>query len=344
MIANNFKPRVAVLTVWLLLFHTACHQKRDHTATPARAFPTVNVRIETAELQPLTLSEEVVGTVRAKMHATLEAKQAGRIEKLAIKLGDKVRCGEMIAELEAGEIKARVEQAEASLEKAERDWKRAASLFDASSATRSERDAAESQLRAARGALAENRASLDQMRIVAPFDGVITKKWAETGDLATPGKPLLEIENPSVLQVDIDVPESFAGRIELNSRLAIVNDPDGNATGVVTEVSPAFDPVTRTRRAKLELQEGSFSSGQFVRVSIPTAERKAILLPKAAVVERGQLMMVFTMEQQHARMHLVKVRSHSDERIEILSGLGVGESVIVKGAEQLMDGQPVEVR
>ena len=331
-------------TVFLLPFLNGCDQNRDHTGTLARGLPTVTVRVEKAELQTLTLSEELVGTVRAKMHATLGAKQTGRIETFSIKLGDKVQRGEMIAELEAGEIKAHVEQAEASVEQAERDWKRVSSLFDAGSATRSERDTAESRLRITRASLAESRASLLQMRIVAPFDGVITKKWADAGDLATPGKPIVEIENPAILQIEVDIPESIAGPIALNTSLSVVGHPGSNATAVITELSPAFDPITRTRQAKLELKEGSFRSGQFVRVSIPTAERKAILLPRQAVIERGQLEFVFSLNGKHARMHLVKVRPHADGRIEALSGLRAGESVIVQGAEQLMDGQPVDVK
>jgi RND family efflux transporter MFP subunit len=327
-----------------LLFLAACHQKSERVATPARPLPTAHVRVQKAESQPFVVSEEVMGTVRAKNRATLEAKQTGRIETLRVKLGDKVRCGDLIAEVEAGEIKARVEQAAASLEQAERDWRRVSSLFDASSATRSERDAGESRLRVARANLAEARASLAQMTIVAPFDGVVTKKWADAGDLATPGKPLVDIENASLLQVEIDIPESVAGKIEQNSKLSVVGESGVPVTGIVTEISPAFDPKTRTRQAKVELKNGSFASGQFVRVWIPSEQTKAILLPKTAVVERGQLEMVFTKEGQHARMRLIKSRSHRDANVEVLAGLSAGESVIVEGAEQLTDGQPVEVK
>lgn len=344
MITNIFKTAFVVWTVLLLSFLTGCHQQRDHSATLSPALPTATVRVEKAELQPLTLSDELVGTVRAKMHATLGARQTGRIENFPIKLGDKVQSGELIAELEAGEIKAHVEQAEAALEQAERDWKRVSSLFDAGSATRSERDAVESRLRITRASLAESRASLLQMRIVAPFDGVITKKWADAGDLATPGNPIVDIENPGILQIEIDIPESIAAPLALNSSLSIVGNPGSNATAVITELSPAFDPITRTRQAKLQLKGGSFSSGQFVRVSIPTAERKAILLPRQAVIERGQLELVFSLDARHARMHLVRTRPHNDGRIEILSGITAGQSIIVQGAESLLDGQPVEVK
>ena len=77
------------------------------------------------------MTEEVVGTVRAKLHATLEAKLSGRIDKLPVVLGQRVKAGELVARLDAAEIKARLEQAEASLEQAERDWKRVSALVRA---------------------------------------------------------------------------------------------------------------------------------------------------------------------------------------------------------------------
>lgn len=342
MIKNLFNLTVRAVAASTLLVFAACHQNENRITEPAQALPVAKVRAEKAELHPLVLSEEVVGTVRAKTHATLEAKYAGRIEKFPKKLGDKVRAGELVVELDIGETAARLEQAEASVEQAERDWKRVSALFDANSATRAERDSAESRLRLAKASLAEARASLGQARIVAPFDGVITKKFADAGDFATPGRPLLEIVNPAVLQVEIDIPESLPARVDLDSKLSVVGERGISVPSAVVELSPSVDPSTRTRRAKIELKEGSFTPGQFVRVSIPLTERKALLLPKTALVERGQLEIVFTMEKQHARMHLVKTRPHTDGRIEILSGLGAGELVIVEGAHRLVDGQPVE--
>lgn len=344
MIAKHLKHLASLVICLHMLSLTACRRQTDHARPPVQPAPPARVSVKKAELQQLMLSEELVGTVRAKDRATLEAKQPGRIKKFPVSAGDKVHAGETLIELDADESLARAEQAGALADQAEREWKRIAALFDANSATRSERDAAESRLRLARAQLAEAQASLTQLRIISPFEGVLSRKWVETGDFATPGRPLAEVENSTVLQVEIDIPESISGRVTPGSTLTIIGGPGVTSAGRVVELSPSLDTVTRTRRAKLELEAGMFSPGQFVRVGAPASARKAVVVPKSAVVMRGQLEMLFIVEAQRARMRLVKSRGGEMEQVEILAGLEGGELVVFEGAGQLTDGQLVEVK
>ena len=162
-------------------------------------------------------TEEVVGTVRAKIRATLEAKSAAASRRCPFIWGKPSRTGDLVARLDAAEIKARLEQAQASLEQAERDWNRISSLFKGQAVTRSEYDQAESRQRLAKAAVAEAEAMMRYAEVLAPFDGVVSRKWADVGDFASPGKPLVEIEDPSSLQLEADVPESMAGHIQLGT-------------------------------------------------------------------------------------------------------------------------------
>lgn len=316
-------------------------EKREHSGA---ALPTATVRVQKVELAEMASTEEVVGTVRAKIHATLEAKQSGRIEKLPVSLGDTVQAGELVARLDAAETAARVEQAQASLEQAERDWKRVSTLFEVESATRAERDAAEARLRVAKGAVAEAQAALGYAEVVAPFKGVVTRKWADVGDLAAPGKPIIDIDDLSVLQVELDVPEGLSIRLQPGTEFEIIA-PAGRRKAGLREIAPGFDPITRTRRIKLDVADASgIFPGQFVRVAIPVAEGKALVVPEAAIVQRGQLEMVFSSEDQRARMRLVKTGRKTGSGVEILSGLSAGTMVVMEGAERLSDGQPLEVK
>ena len=328
------------------LFSAGCGAKPEPARDPAPSLPTATVRVQTIENKPQTNTEEVVGTVRAKLHATLEAKLSGRIAKIPVVLGQRVKAGELVVRLDAPEIAARLEQADASLEQAERDWKRTATLFEQQSVTRAERDAAEARQRVAKGAVTEARAIMSYVEVVAPFDGVVTKKWVDVGDLAAPGKPLIAIENPAVLQLEADVPQAIAPHVQRNARLAVrVDGVTGELTGTVSEIAPAADSVSRTVQIKVDLAEQQgLSSGQFARLLMPVGERSSLRLPAAAVVQRGQLEIVFVVVNQHAQLRLVKTGKRSSDVLEVLSGLEAGDSVVIEGGAQLTDGQPVEVK
>jgi RND family efflux transporter MFP subunit len=261
-------------------------------------------------------------------------------------LGKPVKAGELVVRLDASEIVARRDQAEASLQQAERDWKRIATLFDQQAGTRAEYEAADTRRRLAEGAAAEAKAMLGNMELVAPFDGVVTKKWVEAGDLATPGKPLLTLEAPSELQLEADVPEAMASHVRRESRLACrLDDVSGELTGVVSEIAPNTDPGSRTFAVKLDLPPTpGLRPGQFVRLLVPVGESRSLRVPAAAVVQRGQLEIVFVVVSQHAQLRLVKTGRRFGNTVEILSGLDADDSVVVDGADRLSDGQPLEAK
>jgi RND family efflux transporter MFP subunit len=338
------KALSALALVALLL--PGCGRKPDTHPTSQADLAAAQVQVQTAESKQRASTEEVVGTVQAKLHATLEAKLSGRIDKMPVLLGQAVKAGQLVARLDAAEIKARMEQAEAGLQQAERDWKRTSALFDQQAATRSDYDAADSRYRVAKAAVAEAQAMMGYVEILAPFDGVVTKKWADVGDLATPGKPLIGIEDPSMLQLEADVPDAIALRIQQNARLAVqVDSLKGELAGTVMEIAPTADPASRTLRVKLDLpRTAGLRSGQFARLVVPVGESNSVRVPTSAVVVRGQLEILFVVTNQRAQLHLVKTGRTIGDEVEILAGLNSGESVVVGGAALLTDGQPVEAK
>lgn len=336
---------LSVLAVVTFLL-PGCGRKPETHRTAQPELATVQVQVQTAESKQRAMTEEVAATVQAKRQATLEAKLSGRIDRMPILLGQAVKAGQLVAHLDAAEIKARLEQAEASLQQAERDWKRSSALLDQQAATRSDFDAADSRYRIAKAGLAEAQAMIGYVEILAPFEGVVTKKWADVGDLATPGKPLIGIEDPSMLQLEADVPDAIASRIQQAARLAILVDSlKGELAGIVAEIAPTADPASRTFRVKLDLpQAAGLRSGQFARLVVPVGESTSVRVPTSALVFRGQLEILFVVTNQRAQLHLVKAGKRIGDEVEILAGLECGESVVVGGAALLRDGQPVGVK
>jgi len=327
-----------------VVFLAGCHRAHlGHTAAEPE-LPAVRVCTQTVEAKPVVAIEEVVGTVRARLRATIEAKTTGRITEMPVVMGQKVKVGDLLARLHAPEIKARLEQAEATLQQAERDAKRLSSLLNQNAVARADAEAADTRYRVAIGAVAEARAMMAYVEILAPFDGVVTRKWVDAGDQAAPGKPLVDIEDPSQLRLEADVPEAVASRITPDARMTIrAGQSTGELSGTIAEIAPIADPISRTFRVKLDIPASpGLMSGQFARLIVPAGEYTSMRVPNSAVVQRGQMEILFVVENQRARLHLVKTGRHINDETEILSGLDSGDSVVVDNPQRLLDGQPLQ--
>ena len=308
--------------------------------------PPVPVRVMAVTKMTRTSNEEVVGTVRPKLRAVIEAKVSGRIEKLLVSPGQQVKAGDLLAQLDAREIQAKLDQALAVRDQATRDLERARKLFEQKITAQAEFDTVLARERVATGAAAETQTALGYTKILAPFNGVIARKLADVGDLAAPGKPIVEMEDPAALRFEADVPEALIGDIALGEKLpvrlgSIVTDIEGT----VVELAPIADAASRTYLVKLGLPttEG-VRSGQFGRVLVPTGKTDAVWVPASALIVRGQMETVFVAVNQHAQLRLVRTGKHTNTEVELLAGISRDENVIVEGSAELHDGQPITIK
>jgi RND family efflux transporter MFP subunit len=333
----------SLLTIVAGLALTACHSKKENAS---ESLPPVAVRTIVVESKARPSSEEVVGTVRAKLRAAIEPKVSARIEALLVAPGQMVRTGDLIAQLDPREIQAKLDQALALREQATRDLARSRELLDKKITTQADFDAVQARAGVAEGAAREMEAMLGYTKVVAPFDGIVTRKLADVGDLAAPGKPIIEMEDPRALRFEADVPEALIGHVKIGTKL-LVQVAEGAAPieGTVVEVAPVADAASRTFLVKLDLPaaEGT-RSGQFGRVWVQTGESKSIRIPTSAIVVRGQMECVFVIANQHAQLRIVRTGKCTGGEAEILSGLTAGERVVSEGAESLRDGQPVTLK
>lgn len=327
------------------LLAAGCHKKPD-APKPATDLPIVAVRVRAVENKSHLATEDVVGTVQAKLRAVIEAKLSGRIERMLVAPGQSVQAGEWLIQLDAREIQARLDQALATREQSARDTERLRRLLAENAVSRQEFETVESRHRVAVAAVTEAETTLGHAKIVAPFKGVITRKLADVGDLASPGRALLEMDDPTALRLEAGVPEALIKRVQLGAKLNVrAAVEDAPMPAAVSEIAPAADSGSRTFTIKLDLPANSeLRAGQFARVTIPLAESKTLLAPASAVVQRGQMELVFVVVNKRAQLRLVKTGKRVGEDIEIVSGVSTGETVVIQGAEQLRDGQPVEVQ
>jgi RND family efflux transporter MFP subunit len=154
------------------------------------------------------------------------------------------------------------------------------------------------------------------------------------------------MENPDTLRLEADVPEALIGNVKLGDKLAVrIAAVASELEGSVAEMSPAADPNSRTSLVKLDLPGATgLRSGQFGRVAVPVGEASTIRVPAAAVIQHGQMELVFVVANGHAQLRLVKMGRRVGDEIELVSGLNSGEQIVTEGATALADGQPVTVK
>jgi multidrug efflux pump subunit AcrA (membrane-fusion protein) len=231
------------------------------------------------------------------------------------------------------EAEATSRSAGASAVAALETWKSSQSSLERAAAT----------VERARAAVDAARTALSHSKISAPFSGVITAKYVNAGDLATPGKTLLTMDDPKAFRVSALVRESDSPGIQAGASVRVTIGESAPIASSISEVVPSADPASRTFEVRANLPDGvTLRSGMFARVQIVAGETEALTVPAGAVQEHGQLTYVYVVDSETvARLRLVKTGRAIQDRIEILSGLDSGEMIVVTPIDALTDGTPV---
>lgn len=315
------------------------------------AAPPLSVRVIPVRTVESAATVRVPGTVEAVERSTIAARINATITAVPVKLGSRVEPGEVLVQLRADELNARAAQARAQLEQVRRNLARENRLLAQQAATaESVRNLRDSE-RIAAAALREAEAMLAYTRITAPYAGLVSRKMVNSGDLAAPGMPLLELESASALQVRAQAPEEVVAILQQDDLLTVLFPATGEQMQAqLQEISPAANPAVRSATIILALANGpemssNLRSGQYVQVLLPGgASRQIMLVPAAAVSSWGQMERVFVLEDNRARLRLVRTGARMGEEIEINSGLSAGEQVILGVAGQLAHDRPVQVQ
>src|ERR1035441_1525446 len=185
----------------------------------------------------------------------------------------------------------------------------------------------------------------DYARLAAPFSGVVITRTVEPGNLATPGAPLLTIEQDGLYRLEASVDESKLASVRVGQAVEVAIDADRKLNARVSEIVPSVDAASRSYIAKLDLPATpGLRTGMFGRAIFPLGVQKVVAVPLAAVVERGQLQSVFAVEDGVAHIRLVTTGRRTKDAVEVLSGLNAGEKVVLPVPPGFEDGARVEVR
>jgi multidrug efflux pump subunit AcrA (membrane-fusion protein) len=188
---------------------------------------------------------------------------------------------------------------------------------------------------------------LSWTEIKAPANGRVVQRLADPGTAIFPGTPLLVIESTESPQALVEIPTEQSGILRIGETVRIRDAGSGAASeGRISEIVPQSDPATHSTQFKVDLPPGfPTHSGQFVKVEARAGNRDALLSPKTAIRQTGQLTGLFVVDSASiAHFRLVKIAPYDSERIEVLSGIESGERIISKLSNPIVDGIPVTAR
>lgn len=370
-----------------IVFLAGCREapQRTEAKSGAAPAPVQTALVATADWPTVY---EATGTVRARTTAVISSKVMGYVREVKVRVGDRVRPGQLLVLLDARDLDANYRQAEAarneassalpeaenavaaakaSLELAQVTFGRMQDLFQKKSISNQEFDESSAKLKLARAqyemavskraqlasrirqaeeAFAAAQVTRDYSKISAPFAGIVTEKPVEPGNLATPGTPLLTLEQEGAYRLEVSIEESRLPLIRVGLSASVTLDAlDRTIDARVSEVVPTVDAAARAFVAKIDLPlVPQLCSGLFGRARFALGRRRVLAVPAAAVRESGQLQSVLVVEEGQARSRLITSGERSPEGVEVLSGLNAGERVISPIPAGLADGARVEVR
>lgn len=302
------------------------------------------------------------GSVEGEHRITLSTKLTGRITRLEVENGDPVERGQVLIRIKNDNILAQQEQVEANLSQAmaglkntKTNYERIKALYADSSATQKELDdietrlrVAESSVQALKSKLAEIEDLMDYAVIESPINGYVVEKQKQVGDLASPGRPILTVEEVNDLKVTVTVPESQILFFSAGDTVNVSVEAAGaRFPGTVTSVNQSGEAMSRQFEVKVAIPQsiasnGNIKPGMFSEVVLRRGTVQLLTVPKKALVERGQLTGLFAVnDRDELLLRWVRTGRTRGDNVEIISGLREGERYVLAGDRNLREGQVI---
>ena len=309
--------------------------------------------------EPIPISYVTTGSVVSDARVQVSSRIMGFICKIAVREGEKVAKGQLLATLDDADVEGAIRQVHASMAKAraalrdsETDVQRYETLFARGSTSenslrkiRLQRDVAENSYREVKAALQVAKAQRNYISITSPVNGVVVDRLKRKGDLATPGAPILTVESTVTLLFETYVAETRIGGIQVGDPVLVFIDALENPLeAAVTRVVPSGDPVTRRYRVKVALPDvPKLMPGMFGRCRFIIGSERSPVVPRSALVTRGGLVGVYIVNEKHdARFRWLRTAREWPDRLQVKAGLKGGESIVATVPPRLRDGDMVK--
>ena len=339
---------------------------------------TVSVDLAQARIGQVREDLLLTGALKPKESVAVMANAPGRLEKIYFEVGDQVRRGELIAELEDDELEQRVRRAEASISvsaanvaqrKAEMDnvkanLGRAQQLFDEGlmapqefeqqktslAMMEAQLQLADAQREQAEAELRELKIQLEQMKVYSPLTGVVAIRHVDAGALVTSSTPILTVVNLAIMVTQGNVPERNVGKLRVGNVAEVRVDalPEEVFRGRISRIAPILDAATRSALIEIDIinRERALRAEMFARINLDLGTmRDATLIPRDALVYRGEQPGVYVVEGEGTQpiFRSIETGMTHEGDVEVLANLPAGTTIVGRGATMLRDGDKISV-
>ncbi|MEE8219556.1 MAG: efflux RND transporter periplasmic adaptor subunit [bacterium] len=321
--------------------------------------PVVVVPVETKVLEATVT---LVGTVHPATRSLIASETEGLVVCCPAEEGQSIRKGQLLAQLRRVPIDLKLREARAARQRTEaehtnarREAARRKDLYEQGviaieeyQVTATSAQAAAERVAEAQAVVARLEDELAQTSITAPFDGVVVKEHTEVGQWLNRGDPVVELLDLSTVDVIVPVPERHIAQVRRGEAASLILDalPGRSFTGQVSQVIPQANAESRTFPIKVQVAnpDGLIKSGMFARVTLPVGRgRRALAVPKDALVSHGPVDLLFIVSDGMARQVAVKRGQATGNWVAIEGPVTEGQLVVVRGNERLRDGMPVTI-
>jgi len=335
---------VLILELSLSVIQSCGENPKENTSDKTSYTDTVSVETYFVETKELTISKTFSGTLEGEDQANIIAKIAERIMNINARVGDYVKAGDVLVELDKSGAQSQFYQAQAAYLNAQKNLARMQNLIKVGAVSQQAFDAAETQYEVAK---ANFNAAKNTVEITSPLSGIVTAINVSIGDLANPQFPMATVANIGRMKAVFNVGEVDLLSFFIGQSAQIYSDmnPEVIQTGKIVQLSKSANIQSRTFEIQAmftNTQDKWFKPGMFCRVSVNMKTKKnALVIPLASIIKENRIDGVYVINDGSVLFTPVTVGINDDKFVEVLSGIKAGDKIVSLGMNNLKDGTVV---
>lgn len=310
------------------------------------------VFVQTVTTQTISDKIEALGTLKANEQVDLTVNVSETVTDIHFDDGERVEKGDVLVEMTSGEEKALLQEAQASVDEAQKQYDRVVPLVKKKAASEALLDERERNLATTKAQLAAVVSRMDDLVVTAPFDGVVGLRDISVGALVSPGDRITTLVDDSQMKLDFAVPSLFLKTLKPGLSIAAKTPiyPERVFEGTIASVNNEIDPVTRSIsvRAIIPNDEHLLKPGLLMSVNLFKDRRDALVINEEALISQADTHFVYRVKQGGedtvAEKVIVNIGARYPGIVEITEGLSAGDKVVVHGGMKIQDGKPISIK